>query len=90
MDSLKNCKEIDYITGYCSVCNDGYKLTSIDYNCINVENCKESLFGNCISCNYGYYLNKKEGKCIKKTDKRQNGNRIERSDQAVRRLLKMV
>ena len=68
MDSLKNCKEIDYKTGYCSVFNEGYKLTSIDYNCINVENCKESLFGNCISCNYGYYLNKKEGKCIKKTD----------------------
>ena len=44
MDSLKNCKEIDYKTGYCSVCNDRYKLTSIDYNCINVENYKESLF----------------------------------------------
>ena len=47
IDSFKNCKEIDYKTGYCSVCNDRYNLTSKDYKCIDVENCKESIFGNC-------------------------------------------
>ena len=64
IDNYKNCKEINYETGFCKTCEEGYNLTSGDYRCIKIENCKESIFGNCILCNQGYYYNKKEDKCI--------------------------
>ena len=63
LTDYKNCKQINYETGFCSECEEGYYLTSGDYKCIMTENCKESIFGNCISCNQGYYFNKKENKC---------------------------
>ena len=62
-ENFKNCEIINYETGFCSICNNGYYLTSIDHKFIKTENCKEAIFGNCISCNDGYYLNKKEDKC---------------------------
>ena len=67
IDSFKNCHKINYETGYCNICDEGYYLTSKDHKCVTVENCKESVFGNCVSCNSGYYLNKKEDKCILQT-----------------------
>ena len=67
VDNFKNCKEINYETGYCNLCDDGYYLTSKDYKCIKTQNCKESVLGNCISCNEGFYYNKKEDKCENKT-----------------------
>ena len=67
VDSFKNCKEINYKTGYCDICDDGYYLTSKDYKCIKTENCKESILGNCISCKDGLYYNKKEDICKSKT-----------------------
>ena len=67
IDNYKNCLTINYETGYCSECNEGYFLTSLDYKCIKIENCAESIYGNCILCNQDYFLNKKEGKCELKT-----------------------
>ena len=63
LDNYKNCLIINSETGYCSECNEGYFLTSLDYKCIEIENCAESIYGNCISCNQDYFFNKKEGKC---------------------------
>ena len=67
LDSFKNCKEINYETGYCNICQDGYYLTKKDHKCIKTENCNESILGNCISCISGFYLNKKEDKCENKS-----------------------
>ena len=33
-DNFKNCEKINYETGYCDICEDGYSLTSIDHKCI--------------------------------------------------------
>ena len=63
LDNYKNCLKINYETGYCSECNEGYFLTSSDYKCIETENCAESIYGNCILCNQDYFYNKKEEKC---------------------------
>ena len=63
-----NCKSIDYETGFCNICENGYFLSS-EYKCIKTENCEESFLGNCISCQDGYYLNKFNNICEKK-----NGN----------------
>ena len=62
-NDYKSCKEINYETGFCNECEEGYFLTSEDHKCIKTENCKESIFGNCISCDQNYYFNKKEDKC---------------------------
>ena len=66
-NDYKNCKEINFETGFCIECEDGYFLTSEDSKCIKTENCKESIFGNCILCEQNYYLNKLEDKCELKT-----------------------
>ena len=63
IDYYKNCETINYETGYCSICEDGFFLTSKGHKCIKTENCEKSTFGNCISCIQGYYLNKNEDKC---------------------------
>ena len=68
MDIYKNCEKINYETGYCEVCENGYYLNSGDHKCIKTENCKESIFDICILCNKGYYFNKKENKCKIKFD----------------------
>jgi hypothetical protein len=65
IDNFKNCEEINYETGYCNICKEGYYLTVDNKRCIKTENCKESIFGNCVICDIGYYLNKKEDKCEK-------------------------
>ena len=67
IESFKNCKNINYETGDCSTCNQGYYLTRKEHRCIKIENCYESILGNCISCNEGFYLNKKENKCEPKS-----------------------
>ena len=66
IDDYKNCQKIDYETGLCTDCEEGYFLTSVDKKCIKKDNCRESIFGNCISCNYGYYYNIKEDECLLK------------------------
>ena len=63
LEQYKKCETINYQTGLCEECENGYFLTSGDHKCIKIENCKESIFGNCISCNKDYYYNKKEDKC---------------------------
>ena len=63
----KNCKNINATNGICEECEEGYYL-SLENKCTNVENCKESLFGNCISCNNSYYFDKKSDKCNKKDE----------------------
>ena len=69
IDNFKNCKEINYETGFCKTCLEGYYLTTSDHKCIKTQNCKESIFGECVSCNQGYYYNKKEKKCkVKNTN----------------------
>ena len=68
IEDYKNCKEINYETGFCSICEDNFYLTSGDKKCVRIENCKESIFGNCISCNNNYYYNKIEDKCLEKKD----------------------
>jgi len=67
IENYKNCKEINYETGFCKTCEENYYLTSGDHRCIKTENCKESIFGNCKLCDQGYYFNKKEDKCVSKT-----------------------
>ena len=64
IENYKNCKEINYETGFCKTCEENYFLTSGDHRCIKTENCQESIFGNCKLCNQGYYYNKKEDKCL--------------------------
>ena len=59
----KNCKEIDFLTGFCRTCNEGYTLQLGDYKCTKIDHCKESIFGNCISCDPCYNYNKNKGKC---------------------------
>ena len=69
LDIYKNCKEINYETGFCIECKEGYYLGSGDHKCVKTENCKESVFGNCILCNNGYYYNRKEDNCkLKQTN----------------------
>ena len=65
-EDYRNCNKINYETGFCDECKKGYFLTSQNFKCIKIENCKESIFENCISCNQDYYLYKKENKCIRK------------------------
>ena len=68
IENYKKCAKINYETGLCEECEEGYYLTSKDNKCIKTENCKETIFGNCISCNDGYYYYKKEDKCEVKID----------------------
>ncbi len=65
-DDFKNCKQINYETGFGEGWNKGFYLSNGNYKCIKTENCKESIYGNCISCDKDYYLIKKEDKFIKK------------------------
>lgn len=62
-DSLKNCKEINPLTGLCSQCKEGFFINSKDHKCIETEHCKESLFGVCTLCQEGYYLDKRDDSC---------------------------
>ena len=43
IDNYRNCKNIDLQTGYCTECERGYYLTSIDHKCIKTQYCKESI-----------------------------------------------
>ena len=60
---LKNCEEVNTLSGICERCKEGYYLTKKDNKCTNTENCYESTFGTCKKCINKYYLNKKDEKC---------------------------
>ena len=65
---LKNCEEINEITGFCEKCKEGYYLNIGDRKCIKSENCYESSLDICTKCIEKYYLDKIDSKC-----KEQNG-----------------
>ena len=62
-EDIQNCKTLNYETGLCKNCSDGYFLNSGDFKCIKTENCTESLFDVCTECNWGYYLDKRYDSC---------------------------
>ena len=63
LEEFQNCANIDSISGYCTICQEGYFLSDGDKKCTKIENCNESSFGICKKCNNGYYLDKKDNKC---------------------------
>ena len=65
-DDFKNCKYINYETGQCDECEEGYFLNSIDSHCSKTKNCSISTFGICESCDEDFYLNKKDDLCLTK------------------------
>ena len=67
-EEFRNCKYINYETGLCEECEEGYFLTEGDFKCIKTQNCYESTFGICIQCIFGFYLSKIKNECIKITD----------------------
>ena len=60
---LKNCEEINQITGICQKCKEGYYLNEGDKKCTSTENCYESVYDVCTKCNKNYYLDKKDNQC---------------------------
>ena len=62
-EDLQNCETLNYETGLCEKCMDGYFLNSKDLKCIKTENCAESLFGTCSECNFLFYLDKRDDSC---------------------------
>ena len=67
LDEYKNCYEVDYTTGKCIDCIDGYYLSSEDEKCTNTDDCKKSLYGICEICEDGYYLDKNDNDLCKKS-----------------------
>ena len=68
LDDFQNCKEINYTTGFCSSCEEGYFLNSGDNRCTSIEHCYESSYGVCTLCEKDYILNKQKGICEDKKD----------------------
>ena len=68
LDDLKNCKSVNYESGFCEECEEGFFLNSIDKKCINTANCAESSFGVCKKCDNGYYLDKTNDVCNTQTE----------------------
>ena len=64
LDEFRNCEKINYNTGFCELCKEGFFLNSGDKKCLDKENCYESIYGKCVLCNIGFYLNIKENQCI--------------------------
>jgi len=64
---LKNCEEINKITGICQKCKEGYYLNNGDRKCTSIENCYESVYDVCTKCNKNYYLDKKDNQCKNQT-----------------------
>ena len=46
-EDFNNCKFINYNTGFCEECNEGYFLNSGDFHCNEIENCYNSIYGIC-------------------------------------------
>ena len=67
-EEFKNCNYIDYETGLCKECKEGFYLTVRDSKCIETENCYESTFGLCSQCVNGFYLDKIKSECIQIND----------------------
>ena len=65
-EDFNHCKKINFEKGYCDLCEENFFLSS-EKKCVQVENCRESIFGNCVNCQYGYYYNKKDDICEQKT-----------------------
>ena len=65
---LKNCEKINKSNGLCEKCKKGFYLNSGDNNCVETENCYESILDMCIKCDRRYYLDKKELKCKNQTE----------------------
>ena len=60
---LKNCDEVNKITGFCQKCKEGYYLNKGDRKCTSTENCYESVYDVCTKCNKNYYLDKSDNQC---------------------------
>ena len=67
-EDLSHCLSITYETGLCNFCEWGLFLTE-NHQCVKIQNCQESLFGNCITCKNGFYFDK-----LNETCKRKNNN----------------
>jgi len=65
LDDFQNCKEINYTTGFCSSCEEGYFLNSGDNRCTSIEHCYESSYGICTKCSNSYYLDKSKDECLR-------------------------
>ena len=63
LEDLQNCEIINYESGLCESCTDGYFLNANDYKCTQTEYCRQSLFGVCNECYLGYYLDKRDDSC---------------------------
>ena len=62
-EDIQNCEILNYGTGLCQNCIEGYYLNFRDFKCTKTKNCKESLFGVCMECVWGYYLDKRDDSC---------------------------
>ena len=62
-EDLTNCQSINYETGLCQACEEGYLLNAGDFRCSKTQNCLESTFGKCSLCAGGYYLDKTDDEC---------------------------
>ena len=69
---LINCENINYETGICEGCKDGYYLTEIDKKCTLTKDCSKSKLGECIKCKKGYFVDKTDNKCKVQNDKLNN------------------
>jgi hypothetical protein len=65
-DDFNHCEKINTESGKCELCTEGYFLNSGDQKCIEIDNCRESIYGNCILCNPIYYYDKKDNQCKRK------------------------
>ena len=68
-EDFANCQDINYATGLCQTCKEGYFLTQGNSRCSKIQNCYESTFGKCSLCLGGYYLDRKDGQCKTQTGK---------------------
>ena len=62
-EDIKNCESINITSGLCINCTKGYFMNLDDNKCIEIENCRESLYGICSECDLGFYLDKRDDKC---------------------------
>ena len=62
-EDLANCRMINYETGLCQTCEEGYFLNAGDFRCSKTQNCYESTFGKCSLCSAGFYLDKSDDQC---------------------------
>ncbi len=68
-EDFMNCESINYETGKCAKCEEGFFLNSGDGRCSEIEFCSQSIYAQCVECSLGFVLdNNSKEKCRSMVD----------------------